>query len=205
MSFVLIILNCKKYDHKRQRQITTWLQHFPLPYYHVLGDPAIETEYIRNDKEHLLTVKVPDDYMSLPKKTFMAVKAIYDSMPDVKYILKTDDDMNCHLEKLDPILKAIQESKADYGGHIVNCGGDYQSTYHYIQEGVEKTPAVCRKAVYCNGRFYFLSRKSMEAMLSNKDIFWNSAYEDNTVGYVLSNAGGITFMRVPDKILFYEY
>ena len=45
--FILLIMNCKKYVNKAQFQKQTWLKNIPsfLKYYHVIGDPLLETEY----------------------------------------------------------------------------------------------------------------------------------------------------------------
>ena len=89
MAFCLMILNCKKYFYKRNIQRSTWLHNFTImPYFHIIGDTTIQTDYIFDDENHLLTVNAPDDYISLPKKTYMAVKAIRDHYPEIQYILK---------------------------------------------------------------------------------------------------------------------
>ena len=45
--FILLIMNCKKYEKKAQFQKRTWLPKIPafLKYYHVIGEPELETEY----------------------------------------------------------------------------------------------------------------------------------------------------------------
>ena len=89
--FILLIFNCKKYRHKALKQKETWLNNFDLmPYFHVIGDPEIEYEYMFDHLEKVLYVKVLDDYNSLPKKVIAAYNAIHHEYV-FKYIFKTDD------------------------------------------------------------------------------------------------------------------
>jgi hypothetical protein len=195
--YLLLILNCRKYSEKREKQKESWLKGFPIDYYHVIGDPSING-YKFDDIERILYVGCPDDYMSLCKKTYMMVRAVYESKPEIEYILKTDDDMGCHIENLNKVLNNI--IGYDYGGFIVYNKNPI-SNYHFYRDDVEKVYAKLYVCGYCNGRFYFLSRKSMNTIVENKPIFYSSSYEDNTVGYVLS---GSKIICIPDKYLFEE-
>ena len=90
---ILLIMNCKKYEKKALFQKQTWLKTIPpfLKYYHVIGDPLLETEYKFDNENNILWVKVDDDYNSLPNKVITSYNAIYETF-QFKYILKTDDD-----------------------------------------------------------------------------------------------------------------
>lgn len=203
MSFALIILNCSKFEHKRQHQRNTWLRDFPLPiWYHVRGNPDQEEEYIFDLSEHLLTVNVPDDYLSLPKKTFSALKAIRAYYPDITHILKSDDDMLCHTSRLQKLLGTF--SQFDYGGFFVEIIRDSMTNYHrrYIPDAKLE---VMLKALYSNGRFYFISVKGIDHILTQKKIFWTYAMEDNVVGAALGTLPDIKRLPVTDKLIFEEY
>ena len=91
--FVLLIMNCKKYQKKAEFQKMTWLKKMPdyLPYYHVIGDEELDEKYKFDTENKILWVKVPDDYNSLPKKVIASYNAIYETF-DFKYVFKTDDD-----------------------------------------------------------------------------------------------------------------
>ena len=85
--FILLIMNCKKYVNKALQQKNTWLPIIPsyLKYYHVIGDETLDTSYTFDDDNHILWLKVADDYNSLPTKVITAYEAIYDTF-NFKYI-----------------------------------------------------------------------------------------------------------------------
>ena len=68
--YILLIINCEKYRNKAILQKTTWLKNIPtyLCYYHVIGDPDLDSEFEFDNEERILWVKTEDDYLSLPKK-----------------------------------------------------------------------------------------------------------------------------------------
>ena len=73
----MLIFNCKKYRFKALKQKDTWLQDFNImPYFHVIGDIELTTNYEFDYKEKILYVKIYDDYNSLPKKVIAAYNAI---------------------------------------------------------------------------------------------------------------------------------
>jgi hypothetical protein len=79
--FILLIMNCKKYEKKALFQKNTWLKTIPsyLKYYHVIGDENLETEYIFDEESHILWVKTKDDYNSLPNKVITSYQAVYET------------------------------------------------------------------------------------------------------------------------------
>ena len=203
MQYCLLILNCSKYEYKRQRQINTWLKDFPIDlWFQVRGNPLQSEEYIFDTSNHILTVNIPDDYVSLCKKTYTALKAIYETYPHVSHVLKTDDDMDCNITNYMKLSKLF--SNFDYGGFLVEHKNDHWSTYHY-HDSIEKKPALCRKTNYANGRFYFISRRGVKHILTYRELFWDSMFEDNTVGFALQSLSNITILPIHDKLIFFEY
>ena len=96
--YILLIFNCVKYRHKALNQKSSWLQELSalknkdrLTYFHVLGNPELEQDYLIDNEEQILWIKVEDDYNSLPKKVIQALEAVTKSFY-FKYIFKTDDD-----------------------------------------------------------------------------------------------------------------
>ena len=89
--FIMLIMNCKKYNKKALFQKKTWLPLIPsyITYYHVIGDENIEPDYIFDNENRILYVKTADDYCSLPKKVYASYKAIYDTF-QFKYLFKTN-------------------------------------------------------------------------------------------------------------------
>ena len=53
--FIMLIMNCKKYIKKALFQKKTWLRSIPpyLKYYHVIGEPELDTEFkFDNEKKN---------------------------------------------------------------------------------------------------------------------------------------------------------
>lgn len=204
--YALFILNCVKYANKRQRQLDTWLAaDFPIPlWFHVIGRPEQSVEFEFDEVNHLLYVNCKDDYMSLPQKSYLAIKALRAQFPAVKYILKTDDDMNCRLPALSVTLKLL--SNFDYGGFIWRHRGGL-SDYHfqYVPEE-EKQRKLVRKCNYASGRFYFLSQAAADHLLTQKELFWDSTFEDNTVGFAVSTLTDLRMLDMrADHTVFTEF
>ena len=65
--FILLIMNCKKYQKKAIFQKITWLPRIPsyLIYYHVIGDETLDTDFKFDNESRILWLKVADDYNSL--------------------------------------------------------------------------------------------------------------------------------------------
>lgn len=203
----LFILNCNKYADKRTKQRSTWLnEDFPIKlWYHVIGNPRLATEYTFDTEQHILYVNCKDDYISLPQKSYLAVKAIRKQYPHVNYILKTDDDMNCNIEALKAYIDKIYKGSFDYGGRLLAVN-DHMSIYHYPNvEPKDRVPRLCHGTVYASGRFYFLSQRAADFLITKRKIFWDAIFEDNAVGYAVSKMPDIKPLMIEDKTVFYEF
>jgi hypothetical protein len=187
--FILLILNCKKYEKKALIQKNTWLKTVPiyLKYYHVIGDESLESDFLFDDTNQILWVKTPDDYNSLPKKVIQSYEAINRTF-NYKYIFKTDDDqMLTNPNFFNTITKLITNKKpiSHYGGFIVDVKFAHLSQYHkFHPELPENIPVHVTK--YCNGRFYFLSKQSVEYLLTKKQNIMNEYFEDYAIGFNLN-------------------
>lgn len=205
MSICLIILNCFKYEHKRQQQRSTWLKDFPYElWFHIRGVHGQAQDYVIDKEEHIIYVKTRDNYDSLTQKTYLALKAVRESFPTVTHILKTDDDENCNVSKL---VESMDEIMAyDYGGgYLTLYKTDKLSTYHY-HSSIKKEPALVKAAYYFIGRFYFLSAKAADIVLSKKKAIWRLMFEDNAIGYALMNELPLErYKKFPDKQIFMEF
>jgi hypothetical protein len=187
--FILLIMNCKKYEHKAEIQRNTWLKQLPssLKYYHVIGEEDMSYDYDFNDETHMLKVKTRDDYNSLPKKVISSYHAIIKEFPNIQYIFKTDDDQNLKdIRFLDIVLKTLNKMPKvyHYGGFLVNVPKPYLSQYHRIHpELPEYLPIYATK--YCNGRFYFLSKEAVLDLVSKKEQISSLFLEDYAIGFHL--------------------
>ncbi len=185
--FIMLIMNCKKYQKKAAFQKMTWLKQIPqyLKYYHVIGDESLDTDFKFDNETNTLYVKVADDYNSLPKKVIAAYDAINKTF-NYSYIFKTDDDQKLiNVNFLVTLHKLLKKTfKFTYGGHIINNTIPYLSEYYRIHPELPKDlPILVTK--YCSGRFYFLSINSVKCLLSKRENIANEFLEDYAIGYHL--------------------
>jgi hypothetical protein len=194
--YLLLIFNCKKYRFKAQKQKETWITNLPsnLLYFHVLGEPNLETDYQFLLKDNILLVRVEDDYNSLPKKVIRAFLAILNTY-QFKYIFKTDDDQQVtNIKFFDTIILLLDkkydnlDSRLHYGGHIVDVQKTYLSQYYRIHAELPQNLLV-KATKYCSGRFYFLSKDAVKFLVEEKKELVEAEYlEDYATGYHLSDS-----------------
>ena len=191
--YILLIFNCYRYRDKARQQKENWLLKLPssLIYFHVLGDPNLETDYLFLIEDNILLVRVEDDYNSLPKKVIRAYRAILNTY-DFKYIFKTDDDQQVtNIKFFDTVISLLNKkwedpsSRIHYGGHIVNVKQTYKSQYYRIHAELPQDLLV-KATKYCSGRFYFLSQEAIKSLVEEKKEQIESEYlEDYAIGYHL--------------------
>jgi hypothetical protein len=188
--FIMLIMNCKKYIKKATFQKRTWLPLIPsyLKYYHVIGDETMDEEFKFDESNHILWVKVEDDYNSLPKKVIRAYEAIYNTF-SFKYLFKTDDDQ---ILVKPPFFNTIvnlinnMNPPPHYGGYIVDVKQPYLSQYNKIHPELPSQLPLY-KTKYCSGRFYFLSRSAMSNLINKRDLIEKEYLEDYAVGFNLDD------------------
>lgn len=185
---IMLIMNCKKYEWKAEIQRNTWLKTVPsfIKYYHVIGNEDLESEYIFNNETNILYVKTLDDYNSLPNKVITSFKAVNDIF-NYKYIFKTDDDQNLINEKFFEVLYNLLNAKGapiHYGGHIVEVTVPYLSEYYKIHPELPRELPI-QITDYCSGRFYFLSYKAVQNILTKREAIIKEFLEDYAIGYNL--------------------
>jgi hypothetical protein len=180
-------MNCKKYNFKALHQKQTWLKNFTLmPYFHVIGEIELETNYKFDFDNNILYVKTLDDYNSLPKKVIAAYSAVNEKYT-YKYIFKTDDDQKLSnlliLRTIQVILKN-KSPKIHYGGNIVTVDKPYLSQYHKIHPELPENLPIFQTQ-YCSGRFYLLSDLAIQQLISKTASINNEYLEDYAIGYNL--------------------
>jgi hypothetical protein len=185
---IMLIMNCKKYEWKAEIQRSTWLKSVPsfIKYYHVIGSEDLETEYKFIEETNILYVKTPDDYNSLPNKVITSLKAVNDTF-NYKYIFKTDDDQNLINEKFFEILHNLLNAKGPqihYGGNLIDVTRPFISQYYKLHPELPKDLPI-QNTKYCSGRFYFLSSKAVQNLLTKRETISKEFLEDYAIGYNL--------------------
>lgn len=185
MKYILLILSCKKYAHKRTMQLETWLPHIPeyVTYFHIIGDKerCNDSEFAFDMEEHILYVNTKDDYLSLPSKIICAIQAVQQTMT-YDYILKTDDDQMLIRPNFFEILDSRIQSH-HYGGYTLDVDNHY-SSYWSVHDELPRD-LFLEKTTYCNGRFYFLSKLASKKLTENKENISARIIEDHAIGYNL--------------------
>ena len=205
--FILLIFNCKKYMYKALKQKETWLKNFTLmPYFHIIGDPTLESEYLFDLQENILYVRVLDDYNSLPKKVIAAYAAINKEYT-FKYIFKTDDDQNLNSLRFLNTIKDLITNKVPhihYGGQIINVDKPYLSQYHKIHPELPKHLPVLQTK-YCSGRFYLLSALAVQQLISKRKLIEEEYLEDYAIGFNLDNALKTNMFHIQTNKYFTDF
>lgn len=187
--YILLIMNCKKYEDKAIMQKNTWLIQIPdyLQYYHVIGDETLEDDFLFDNEKKILFVKTPDDYNSLPKKVIESYEAVNKTFK-YKYIFKTDDDQMLINKNFFAVITKILINKhpvSHYGGFILNVQ-DHLSQYHTVHPELPANIPIY-STTYCNGRFYFLSKDAITNLLTKKQNIMQEYFEDYAIGYNLDD------------------
>jgi hypothetical protein len=186
--FIMLIMNCVKYEKKALFQKMTWLKLIPpyLRYYHVIGDEKMETIYRFDEEKRILWVKTPDDYNSLPNKVITAYQAVNETFR-FKYLFKTDDDqilVNSRFLDTTAKLLMTKQPKTHYGGYVVDVPKPYLSEYHKIHPELPKHLPIYQTK-YCSGRFYFLSQDAIGYLIGKRDYIVKEYLEDYAIGFYL--------------------
>ena len=186
--YIMLIMNCKKYLKKAKFQKMTWLKYIPsyLRYYHVIGEPQLDTKYKFDNDNNILWIKVEDDYNSLPKKVIRAYEAINETF-DFKYLYKTDDDqILVNMQFFDGLQKLLDDViKRHYGGFVVDIKKDHISQYYKIHPELPSNLLI-KKTQYCSGRFYLLSKQAADFLVNRKNTIEQEYFEDYAIGYNLA-------------------
>jgi hypothetical protein len=209
---VLIIVNCVRYAHKAERQRRTWIPasglhapNCPIWYYHVTGDPSLESAFVRR-APHQLVVRAPDTYAGLPQKmraAFAAVRALH---PRMTLLFKTDDDQ-CSvvpgfLTKMHYALQQWRERGTHYGGYIIRVPKAHFSTLWRDHPEMPRNLLIL-PIQYCSGRFYFLSVDAIDALLAlQPDPFPQEMIEDYAVGKHLPAEFTANMVSIPTERYF---
>ena len=191
--YILLIFNCVNYRYKALRQQETWLRELPglqnkLIYYHVVGNPDLQSDYVFDEEIRILWLRVPDDYNSLPKKVISAYHVISE-VYNFKYIFKTDDDQFVRpIKFFDTLITVLNSRYTDltkrvhYGGHVINVKEAYKSEYYRLHPELPQN-LIVQKTQYCSGRFYLLSHDAVTSLILKKADICNEFLEDYAIGF----------------------
>jgi len=213
--FILLIISCEKYKFKADIQKLTWLKDInhskkSILYFHVIGNPLLEKEYIIDYSNNTIYIKVEDDYNSLPKKVIKVLKVINYEYK-FKYIFKTDDDQQLlntdflfNLQNLLFLNCNHEKKRIHYGGQIITINKPYLSQYHTIHPELPPDLPLLQTQ-YCSGRFYLLSNLAVKYLITNEKEIMKEYLEDYAIGYNLHQTFKLNILELQTKKYFVDF
>lgn len=183
MKYFIIILSHKNSLFREiQRSELLKNNNSNIIFYYFIGDLSISDDYKVDDTKNIVYLKVPDNYESLSKKTYHAMKFVRENFyNEIKGVFKTDDDTELDLNKLYNCFEKNSDKKY-YG--IVNKINDFKSSYHFGKcedKEINKQLITVPKCVYCSGGGYYINKILIDKLISS-DLYNNIIYEDVFVG-----------------------
>ena len=204
--YILLILNCKKYQNKSLHQKKTWLKNInkSLIYYHVVGDENLNKDFIFDDVNNILFVKTKDDYLSLPHKVISAFKAIKETY-NFKYIFKTDDDQELIQQNFfETLINHLKiNNNIHYGGKLIHIK-NHISKYYLVHNELPKN-ILLKETTYCNGRFYFVSYEAVNNLLINMEKIKVEYFEDYAIGFNLDDYYKTKKININTDLIFKDF
>lgn len=157
----------------------------------VVGD-ATQPEHFRPIDDGILSLRVPDDYDSLPRKTAAALEFLALGAK-CAWALKVDDDIR--LANAQPLIEAMQVHALDYVGAVVDPEGyDFDRCWHIgkcSNPDLDTRPYdLPSHSKWCKGGTGYVL--SYRAILAATYYLWkypgllrDEIYEDKLIGNVL--------------------
>jgi len=183
--FFMGILSCKKYESRRKTQD---LKNCPFEYLYFIGDSDL-TEPKEDTENKIVYLPCSDLYEHLPQKVYQMIDWIYKNKTNIKYMIKTDDDIIFNFPKLKMYSSYILNNRIDYAGKVQKKSNNSQSDYHYgkVEDlTLNKTKVKMPKCSFAEGGCYFLSKKSMDTIVNKFNESQMTIYEDQSIGHCLN-------------------
>lgn len=190
--FFFIIISHKNSNKRERQKIELLQQQNPnIIFYYFIGDPNLKKEYAEDHENKIITLRVSDNYESLPMKTYFAINyVIKNYFEEIEGVFKTDDDTDLDLNLLYNNL--CRYHNEDYFGNCINILNDVSSTWHFGKcedNNKNLNNYIVPKSFYCVGGGYYINKKNLQIIQKNKQIFENGMYEDVCTGLSLNLEG----------------
>jgi hypothetical protein len=186
---VFMIISCiknTKFDKLIWKSLLRSYKH--ITYVRLLGNEHIKEHYTYIN--NTLTVKCPDNYESLQDKVLFGIQSIYNIFPNIKFIIKIDDDMICNINNFLTLYE--NSSQWVYSGYV----SDQQNSQYNHHQGKCQNNELNNQLLtipittYCSGPCYILNRQVIQLLSRTKliDIKIGIA-EDVNMGFFLQKHG----------------
>jgi len=171
-----------------------------------VGDESLETDFVSTNE--IVYLRCKDDWVNIPHKVYLFYKYVYENYPDIKGVVKMDDNINVDSTLLNQVILNIKKDE-DYIGRVFNFGTPYSDYIRFMQkkELYNQYPELEKYRIwvgytgmsYCSGNCYYISKKSLQVVVNNSDLFL--PYPDDISKYLVRNNNEIlnTFDIFEDK------
>lgn len=215
--YPIVITSCEKNKYKTIVQKDTWLKNGRcLEYYFLIGKPEMRENWkIEGD---YLYLKCSDEYLGLPEKLVKAYEYFGKNRPDMKGVIKMDDDNYVNVKNLWRFVGSCWGkdylgnsvclfSKGDYESSLENRKrAEYVLTNYFRVKGITdyEYKVEISGRWYNGGHGYYLSRKSVETIINHFSVNemneMKEIYEDKMMADILRRYGIIEWdLSMPEK------
>ncbi len=155
----------------------------------IYGNPNLDTEYVVEDDNNIIILKVEDDYDNLNKKTIKMIKTLNKLYPNIEGLFKCDDDVIINFDNINNLIEQLNINSKDYFGKININVHEFESKWHIgkVSNQLLNIPIKVPICKYCSGPLYYLGKKSLNILDSVELI--DNFYEDVMIGYNLELNG----------------
>ena len=202
---IILIISCHKYLNSRVKDFKlSKTEYSGWKVVTVIGDPNLNTEYIYDITEQLLTVKCEDTYVHLIKKVILSMKILLSMYTITEGILRCGDDIEMNESKMEQFL--LSTDKTDYMGwcpykHPDESVKKYYNNMmplHYVNhpEQLKDINMTAEEILKINeipatlfnvGVIVYFSLKSCQCLINEiENVDWNIFHYDETYGYIYS-------------------
>jgi hypothetical protein len=155
--YVVAIVSCRRYAHKRRQQVATWCQTIPgsVPWFHVVGglEGEGEGEWRYDAGERVLEVGCDDGYDSLPAKVYLMCAFVWSELRPRRGLIRVDDDTVVHVASLlgraEWLWRATAPEQAVYAGTV------------WRADETSRPTRTAHAVTYCLGIANYLSRAAL--------------------------------------------
>ena len=179
MDYIIGILSYQKNLQNAIKQRDEYFRiHKSIKVLIFVGDATLETDFVDNDE--IVYLRCKDDWVNIPHKVYLFYKYVYKNYPDVKGVIKIDDNINVDSSILKDVILKIKDDE-DFIGRVCNIGTPFSDCIRFMQkkELFDKHPELARFRFrvgytgmsYCSGNCYYISKKSLQIVVDSGDLF----------------------------------
>jgi hypothetical protein len=122
--------------------------------------------------------------------------------------MKTDDDQQVQsCSQFFSTLTKLFDSPSfsyHYGGFIVDVKLPHISQYYRIHPELPRNLKI-EAIKYCNGRFYFLSYKAIQDLITKRESISKEYLEDYSIGYYLESSLKTNIFQIKTDVYFKDF